>query len=96
MKIVLKPHLKIRLKGRLIPSNYPNKIISQPDYQYFDTATHHLIVVKKLKYVGKLRSMVVVYDIIGEAIEVVTIYPTDEQEIKNRIKNKRWIKNEKI
>ena len=95
MKIVLKPHLKIRLKGRLIPSSYPSKIISQPDHRYFDAATYHLIAIKELKYVGKLRPMVVVYDTIEETIEVVSIYPTDKQEIKNRIKNKRWVKHEK-
>lgn len=95
MKIILKPHLKIRLKGRLIPSNYPSKVLSQPDNQYYDTSTDHLIAVKKLQYQEKLRPMVVAYDIIEKAIEVVTIYPTDEQEIKNRIKNRRWIKYEK-
>lgn len=95
MRIILKPHLKIRLKVRKIPKNYPRKVLSQPDNYYFDTSTNHMIAVKKLKYIEKLRPMVVAYDIIGEEIEVVTIYPTDGQEIANRIKNKRWIKYEK-
>jgi len=95
MKIILKPHLKIRLEGRQIPLNYPNKILSKPDNQYFDTATKHMIAVRKLEYKEKVRPMVVAYDIIENGTEVVTIYPSNEQEINNRIKNKRWIKYEK-
>lgn len=95
MKIILKPHLKIRLKARKIPQNYPSEVFSQPDNHYYDTLTNHMIAVRKLGYIGKSRPMVVAYDIIGEEIEVVTIYPTDAQEIVNRIKSKRWIKYEK-
>lgn len=95
MKVILKPHLKIRLKARKIPQNYPREVLSQPDNRYFDISTNHMIAVRNLEYIKKLRPMVVAYDIIGEDIEVVTIYPTDDQEIANRIKNKRWIKYEK-
>lgn len=95
MKIVLRPHLKIRLAQRLIPEDYPKKIILNPEEKYFDTATYHKIAVKKLEYNGKLRPMALAYDIIEQVIEVVTIYPTNKQEIENRIKNRRWIKYEK-
>ncbi len=39
--------------------------------------------------------MVVAYDIINTEIQVITVYPTTEQEIKNRIQNRRWIEYEK-
>lgn len=95
MKIILKPHLKLRLKARQIPISYPEKILSKPDNRYFDTLTQHLIAVKTLEYAGKLRLMIVAYDIIKDTTEVITIYPADNQEINNRIKNKRWVKYEK-
>lgn len=89
------PLLKIRLRERLIPQNYPNKIVSAPDEKYFDTATNHQVAVKNLEYNSKVRPMAVAYDIIEEDIQIITIHPTTEQEIKNKLERKRWIKNEK-
>lgn len=95
MKILLRPHLKIRLKERNIPQNYPGKIVSNPDEKYFDTATNHQIAVKRLGYNGRLRPMAVAYDIIEEDLQIITIHPTTDQEIKNKLERKRWLKDEK-
>lgn len=95
MKIALSSHLKIRLKERLIPTSYPQKILSSPDAQYQDAITGHYIATRSLKYNEKVRPMVIAYDIIGKEIQVVTIYPTTHTEIANRVKNTRWIKYEK-
>lgn len=92
MNIKLRPHLKIRLKERRIPQNYPETIIKSPDNKYFDTETNHQIVTKKLEYSEKLRPMVVSYDIIDTEIEVITIHPISEQSIQNKITRRRWIK----
>ena len=94
MKIILKSHLKIRLKERKIPQNYPEKILSKPDAKYFDTLRNRPMAVKSLKYEAKIRPMVIAYDIIGEEFQILTVYPTNEQEINNRLKSGRWIKYE--
>lgn len=95
MKIVLRPHLKIRLKERSIPANYPKKIITSSNSQYFDTLTKHFIAIKKLKYGEGLKPMVAAYDIIDHQIQVITCYPTKLKDIKSKLKNKRWTKYEK-
>lgn len=94
MRIILKPHLKIRLKQRLISQTYPRKILTQADNEYYDPLTNHHIAIKKLAYNKKLRPMVIAYDIIGEEIQVITVYPTTKQEIKNRVQKRRWIEYE--
>ena len=94
MKIVLRPHLEIRLAQRLIPRDYPKKIILNPEEKYFDTATNHKIAVKRLEYSGKLRPMALAYDIIGLEIQVITIHPVSKHEIENKLNRGRWIKNE--
>lgn len=94
MKIVLQPHLKIRLKERLIPERYPKQILRKPDIKYLDPLTDHRIAIKSLHYNGKKRPMVVAYDIIKQQIQVITVYPTTMREIKNRVKSKRWVKYE--
>ncbi len=53
MKILLRPHLKMRLKERNIPQDYPSKIVSTSDEKYFDTAKNH-------------KPMAAAYDIIGK------------------------------
>lgn len=95
MRILLRPHLIIRLKERSIPQDYPSKIVSDPDDKYFDTATQHQIAIKKMGYNGEIRPMVVAYDIIEEDLQIITIHPTTEQEINSKLRRERWIKNEK-
>jgi hypothetical protein len=94
MKIVLRPHLKIRLKERLIPKAHLHKIITAPDIRFNDTETHHKIAIKSLEYNLKVRPMVASYDIIKGEIQVITIYPTTLKEVENRLKSGRWIKDE--
>lgn len=95
MKIILQPHLKIRLKQRFIPRSYPKQIVSEAEFCFFDPLTKHQIAIKVLKYAGKYRPMVVAYDIMDAEIQIITVYPTDEQEIKNRVLSRRWVKYEK-
>lgn len=95
VKIILQPHLKIRLQQRKIPQNYPGKILAKPESQYFDSLTGHFIAVRRLKYNEKLRPMAVAYDIIDELIQVITIHPITDQEITNKVQRKRWTKDEK-
>lgn len=94
MKVILRPHLKIRLGQRLIPQDYPRKIISDPEEKYFDTLSNRNIAIKTLPYCGKLRPMVVAYDIMGNTMEAVTIHPASDQEISNKLLKRRWVKYE--
>lgn len=91
MKIVLRPHLKVRLEQRNIPQSYPKKIVSNPDAKYIDTLTSHAVAVQKMEYNEKLRPMAVAYDIIGNIIQIITIHPVSEQEIQNKLKRGRWV-----
>lgn len=95
MKVLLSSHLKIRLKERKIPRNYPNKILSKPDARFIDSATNYKIAVKSFMYNFKVRPMVVVYDIIKSEIQVITIHPISSKEIANKLKRGRWVKDEK-
>lgn len=95
MKINLRPHLLRRLKERKISKNYPKKIVQEPEREYFDTLTNHNIAIKKLLYSGKVRNMVVAYDIIKDSKELVTIYPIADKEIENKIRSGRWKNYEK-
>lgn len=85
-------HLKFRLKIREIPENLPEKIYRQADERYIDTLTSYNIALKYEKYKGKERPIVVVYEKIVEKVIIITIHPSDEYEIENRIKRGRWKK----
>ncbi len=94
MKIVLIPHLKIRLTERKIPQDYPKTIIQNFEEKYKDIDTGYNIAVRSMEYNEKLRPMVVVYDIIELEIQAITVYPISRQEIENKLNRGRWIKNE--
>ena len=91
-KIVYRQHLLRRLKERQFPQDYPRRIYKEAKTYYLDKATGHLIAIAKLEYGGKLRNLAIVFDKIGGIIEIITIYPITDEEIKNRVTTKRWTK----
>lgn len=95
MKIVYRPHLKIRLKQREIPFDYPKRIVEQPNQEYFDEFTKRNVAIKKLFLEEKMRNIVVAYDIIKNTIEIITIHVISDEEIGNKVRSGRWIKHEK-
>ena len=94
MKIIYRPHLRRRIKERQFPVYFPRKIYNQAKIHYLDTKTNHAIAVVKLKYAGKSRNLAISYDIISENIEIITIHPISEKELKNKINTGRWKKYE--
>lgn len=92
--IVYTDHLKLRLKIRNIPYNYPNIIFNEPEQEFFDRVEENYIAIKKLKYNNKERNMMIAYEKKGTDVEIITIHPIDEEKIINRTMSKRWIKNE--
>ena len=94
MEIIYTNHLKLRLKVREIPEDYPKLIYKNPEKKFFDNVEEAYISIKKLKYNNKLRNMMIAYEIKDEKIEIITIHPISDEKIKNRILTGRWIKNE--
>lgn len=93
-KIEYTGHLKLRLKLRKIPEEYPQKIYENPEQRFFDNAEKTFIAIKKLHYNKKLRNMMIAYEEKEGKIEIVTIHPITDEKIINRIMSKRWTKNE--
>lgn len=93
-KVLYTDHLKLRLKVRNIPNEYPKLIYKNPEQKYYDVVERKFIAIKKLKYNNKTRDMMIAYEEKNEVIEIVTIHPITEEKIINRTINERWIKNE--
>lgn len=91
MEIIYRPHLERRIKERKIPEDYPKKIYNQAKLKLFDTKTRHHIAVARAKYAGRISNLAISYDIIGENIEIITIFPISEKELKNKVASGRWI-----
>lgn len=83
MKIAHTQHLIRRLNEREIPHHYPERIITEAEQEYYDISTQCYIAVKKFRHAGKMRNMVVAYDIINDTRRAVTIHPISEGELKN-------------
>lgn len=96
MKIILSKHLKVRIKERFFPSDYPEKIFKNPDKVYKDTVTGSFIAIKSLVYARKLRKISIAYILDGEDVKILTIHPEKGNEIKNRIKKGRYVKPKKV
>ncbi|MBI2558962.1 hypothetical protein HYW20_06595 [Candidatus Woesearchaeota archaeon] len=93
-KVTYTEHLRLRLKVRKIPKEYPAKIYENPEQNFFDNAEQRRIAVKKLYYNKKMRNMMIVYDENDGFAEIVTIHPISDEKIVNRVISGRWIKNE--
>ena len=93
--IIYTDHLKLRLKVRKIPYDYPKKIFQNPERTFFDIIEGNRIAIKRLKYNKEIRNMMIAYEIKENQIEIVTIHPIREEKIANRIINNRWMENGK-
>lgn len=92
--IIYTEHLKLRLKIRKIPYEYPEIIFNNPEQKFFDKVEETYIAIKKLVYNRKERNMMIAYEKNGNDVEIVTIHPIREEKIINRTISGRWIKNE--
>ena len=92
LKITYSSHLRLRIKERLFPADYPKKVYKSAKLKLFDTATKHNIAISKLEYAGKIRNIQISYDIIEKGIEIITIHPVSNKEIQRRLLIGRWKK----
>ena len=90
--IIYTDHLKLRLRIRKIPFYYPETVYRDADYKFFDNLEKSEIAIKKLKYKGKLTNMMIAYEIYGKKVRIMTIHPVNDEQILNRINNRRWTK----
>lgn len=92
--IIHTDHLKLRLKVRKIPDDYPDIIYKNPEQKYYDVLENTFINIKKLKYNKKLRNMMIAYEEKDDKVEIVTIHPINDEKTINRVVSGRWIKHE--
>lgn len=92
MQVIYRPHLKLRIKQRNFPESYPKRIYKNARNHYFDTKMNRYIAVSRLKYADGLRNLAIAYDILGRRIEIVTIYPVSDKELRSKIRTGRWEK----
>jgi hypothetical protein len=93
-KIEYTEHLRLRLKTRNIPENYPKDIYQKPEQKFFDNVEGTSIAIKKLHYNKRLRNIMIAYEERENTAEIVTIHPITEEKIINRVMSGRWTKNE--
>ncbi len=94
VKVKYTDHLELRLRIRNLPHELPKTIYRLADQRYFDTSTMHNIAIKQVKYGKKNIFFMIAYDKKKDAVEIVTIHPINEEQIKARVESKRWIKSE--
>lgn len=81
-------HLSNRLKLRKIPKSIIKKLLKNPDSIFYDVLNKTKIALGKEKEVCYMIAFLELTDIIN----VITIHPIKKLQIKNRLKNKRWVK----
>lgn len=94
MEIIYTSHLGFRLKIRKIPYDLPRRIYQQAKERYYDNLTKHYAGVHKVKFKGKVREMVLIYDKRKDLdlIELITIHPIKPYQKYSRINSGRWRK----
>lgn len=90
MAVVYTEHLKIRLRERGFPKNYPSEIYARPEARYKDNITGSYVAVKTLIYGGKLKKLAIFYIDDGLDVKIKTIHVEDNEEIQRRIKKMRY------
>ena len=90
MKITYTNHLISRLKLRRIPKSLARKVYLKRETELYDNLKNHYVCLSHQELFGKIRLLVVVFDKLGDEIELITLYPTNQAEVENKIKTGRW------
>lgn len=90
MKPVHSPHLKTRIRLRRLPPDLPDRIFTEAQERFFDTATGHKIAVMKIPLQGKLREIMLAYEEKKGKVVLITIHPLKKRQKENRIQTGRW------
>ncbi|MDP2632942.1 MAG: hypothetical protein Q8P25_04460 [Candidatus Curtissbacteria bacterium] len=91
MSLTYTEHLKTRLRQRGLPLKLVKKVFDKNEESYFDNLRHHYIVVSSVLYKGRCRKVLAAYDKIGtDSIEVITIHPITDEQIKQGLNSGRW------
>ena len=89
MQVIFTNHLLSRLKLRKIPKSLALKVYEQKEDALLDTVSKHYIGLSKQKLFSKIRLLVIAFDQFKDHVELVTLYPTTEREVNNKIKSGR-------
>lgn len=68
----------------------PRTVFEQASERYFDNETRYCIAVSRAILYNKVRDVMVAYDIVGEDVTLLTIYPLKKGQKENRIESGRW------
>jgi hypothetical protein len=90
MKVEYSTHLKYRLAVRAISHELPYQIYEQSNERYYDVETGHTVATMRTAIYGKIREIMVVYDIQEQAVTLLTIHPLKEGQKENSVKSGRW------
>lgn len=90
MRIVFTDHLISRLKLRKIPKNLARKVYQDREFTLYDTVKNHYIALSKQRLFAKMRLLVVAFDKSIDHVELITLYPTTDREVTNKINSGRW------
>ena len=94
MEINYTAHLEFRLKTRDIPYDLPRRVFELAQERYYDNLSKHSIAIHQIKFGGKIREMVLVYDKKRNSVEIITMHPIKLYQKYSRIHSGRWVRYE--
>ena len=90
MRVVYTDHLKLRLQARRIPTEMPERIYREAKERYYNHATFRHIAVMSVIYHRRRRKMMITYDAFPDRVEIVTIHPIENRQIREQVLAGRW------
>lgn len=90
VRIRLSQHVLLRIRIRKIDKRILREIILNPEEIYFDIESKYWIAVKEEEYAGKKRPMVTVFEKKISEVDIITVYPSNRNEIESRVRKGRW------
>jgi len=80
-----------RLRVRNIPKAVVAEILHGAIERYFDVETGRFVRVKRVKYKGRYKRLMVAYEETENEMTAVTIHSVTKRQVQSRIKRQRWI-----
>jgi len=75
---------------RKISRELPHQVYIESNERYYDIETGHTVAMMNVVIYGKLREVMVAYEIKEQTVKLLTIHPLKEGQKENRLKSGRW------
>ena len=84
-------YMRDRMEFRRVPRQVVESILHTAIERYLDIETGRFMAVRRVRYQGSYKRLVVAYEEQGNEMTAITVHTVTKRQVQARIQRQRWI-----